>query len=47
MGKVNLLLQGRWMECDAVTTGQEPLKTGRTVRVVAVQSGSILVVVPK
>ena len=45
-GKVNLLLQGRWVECDAVTAGLEPLKTGQAVRVVGLQGGSVLIVVP-
>lgn len=43
-GKVNLLLQGRWVECDAVTLGIEPLKTKQTVKVVNTQGGSVLVV---
>jgi hypothetical protein len=47
MGKVNLLLQGRWLECDAVTEGPEALKTGRAVRVAAIQRGTVLIVVPK
>jgi hypothetical protein len=45
-GKVNLLLQGRWIECEAVTAGLEPLKTRQTVKVVGLQSGSVLVVEP-
>lgn len=45
-GKVNLLLQGRWLECDAVTAGLEPLKTRQTVKVVGVRGGSVLVVEP-
>ncbi len=47
VGKVNLLLQGRWVECDAVTTGHEPLATGSSVRVVGIQGESILIVVSK
>lgn len=43
-GKVNLLLQGRWLEYDAVTQGLEPLKTKQAVRVVGLQGGSVLIV---
>jgi membrane protein implicated in regulation of membrane protease activity len=46
-GKVNLLLQGRWVECDAVTNGLEPLKTQQAVRIVGLQGGAVLVVEPK
>lgn len=45
-GKVNLLLQGRWVECDAVNTGQQPLRTKQAVRVVGLQAGSLLIVEP-
>jgi hypothetical protein len=46
-GKVNLLLQGRWIECDAMTNGLEALKTGQAVRIVGLFGGSVLVVEPK
>lgn len=45
-GKVSLLVQGRWVECDAITIGLEPLKTKQVVKVVGVQGGSVLVVEP-
>jgi hypothetical protein len=45
-GKVNLLLQGRWFECDAVTTSLEPLKTRQSVKVMGLQGGSVLLVEP-
>ncbi len=45
-GKVSLLVQGRWVECDAITIGLEPLKTKQAVKVVGVQGGSVLVVEP-
>jgi membrane protein implicated in regulation of membrane protease activity len=45
-GKVNVLLQGRWLECDAVNAGLEPLKTRQAVRVVGLRGGSVLVVEP-
>ena len=44
-GKVNMLLQERWLECDAVTAG-EALKTGQLVVVVDMQGGSTLIVEP-
>ena len=46
-GKVNLLLQGRWVECDAVNAGLEPLRTGQAVRIAGLQGGSVLIVEPK
>lgn len=45
-GKVNLLVQGRWIECDAVTAGLEPLKTKQAVKVVGLQGGAVVVVEP-
>ena len=45
-GKVNLLLQERWLECDAMTESPHALPTGAPVRVTNVQRGSILVVEP-
>lgn len=45
-GKVNLLLQGRWLECDAVTPGLAPIKTRQAVKVVGLRGGSVLVVEP-
>ncbi len=45
-GKVSLLVQGRWIECDAITVGLEPLKTKQAVKVVGVQGGTVLVVEP-
>ncbi len=44
-GKVNVMVQGRWMECDAQTAG-EALKTGHSVRVVDVRGGTTLIVEP-
>jgi hypothetical protein len=43
-GKVNLLLQGRWLECEAATLGLEPLNTKQAIRVVGLQGGSVLIV---
>jgi hypothetical protein len=45
-GKINLLLQGRWLECDAVTSAAEPLKTKQAVRVTGLLGGSVLIVEP-
>lgn len=45
-GKVNVLVQGRWVECDAQTAGTA-LKTGQSVRVLEVRAGTILVVEPE
>lgn len=45
-GKVNVLVQHRWMECDAQTAGAA-LKTGQSVRVVEVRAGTMLVVEPE
>lgn len=42
-GKVTLTLQGRFMECDAVTNEREMLKTGTVVRVTDL-NGEVLVV---
>ncbi len=42
-GKVNVMVQDRWMECDAQTAGGT-LKTGQSVRVVGVRGGTTLIV---
>jgi hypothetical protein len=46
VGQVTLMLQGRYIEMDAVTDNENPLKTGQTVQVVAIQGASTLVVNP-
>ncbi len=46
VGKVNLLVQERWLECDAVTDALASLPTGSNVRVTGVLQGSQLVVEP-
>ncbi len=43
IGKVMIHIQGRYMECNAVTEGSETLKTGELIRVVDVR-GDLLVV---
>ena len=45
-GKVNVLVQERWLECDAITPAGGVLKTGQPVRVTGVQGNSVLVVEP-
>lgn len=45
-GKINLTLQERFIEVDAVTTSSRTLKTGETVRVVATDEVGTLVVEP-
>ena len=45
-GKVTLALQGRLVECQAVTADDAPLPTGATVLVVDVANGDTLVVAP-
>ena len=45
-GKVNITLQGKYCELDAITTADEVLKTGSYVRVVAVDGTGVLVVEP-
>ena len=42
-GKVTLYVQGRYAECDAVTTEPELLRTGTTVRIVDVRNGVLVV----
>ena len=41
--KVTLYVQGRYAECDAVTTEPELLRTGTTVRIVDVRNGVLVV----
>ena len=42
-GEVTLYVQGRYAECDAVTTEPELLRTGTTVRIVDVRNGVLVV----
>jgi membrane protein implicated in regulation of membrane protease activity len=43
VGKVTLNIQGRFMECDAVTNGLEQLKTGSGVKVTDLQGNTLVV----
>ena len=43
-GKINLTLQDRFIEVDAITRAEEPLKTGETVRVVSTDEAGLVVV---
>ena len=43
-GKINLTLQDRCIEVDAITRAEEPLKTGETVRVVSTDEAGLVVV---
>jgi len=45
-GKINLTLQERFLEVDAVTSCNRIIKTGETVRVIATDESSTLVVEP-
>lgn len=45
-GKINLTLQERFIEAEAVTTADRRLATGETVRVVATDGSGMLVVEP-
>ena len=45
-GKVNLTIQEQFKEFSAITTSEEPIKTGAYVRVVSVSETGILVVEP-
>jgi hypothetical protein len=48
LGKVNLTLQGRFAECDAVTQDGETLKTGQTVVVNGlIDSNTLIVSLPE
>lgn len=42
-GKITLYVQGRYAECDAVTMGEETLRTGTAVRVVDMRNGVLVV----
>ncbi|PKM95075.1 MAG: hypothetical protein CVU84_07070 [Firmicutes bacterium HGW-Firmicutes-1] len=44
IGKVQIMVSGRLIEADAITHGDESLKTGQIVRVVDIFNGSIIVV---
>lgn len=43
-GKINLTLQDRFIEVDAITRAEETLKTGETVRVVSTDEAGLVVV---
>ncbi len=43
-GKINITVQDRFMEIDAISAGDEELKTGDTVRVVATDESGLVVV---
>ncbi len=45
-GKVNITVQERLTECEAITIGDTSLETGSYVRVTAVGEGGVLVVEP-
>ncbi|MBR7185199.1 MAG: hypothetical protein IKD37_06295 [Clostridia bacterium] len=45
-GKVTLTLQEKYIEAAAITTAEEPLKTGTYVRVVSVSDSGVLLVEP-
>lgn len=43
-GKVTVAVQGSLKEFDAVSSDQQPIPTGNRIQVIAVQSGTVLVV---
>lgn len=43
-GKINITVQDRFMEIDAISAGDEDFKTGDTVRVVATDESGLVVV---
>lgn len=45
-GKINLTLQERFIEVEAITTAERKLNVGETVRVVATDGSGVLVVEP-
>ncbi len=45
-GKVNLVVQEQYKEFSAITTSEDPIKTGQYVRVVALSESGVLVVEP-
>lgn len=42
-GKVNIVVQGRFLEFDALNNSSEPIKTGETVRVVDIEADQLVV----
>ena len=45
-GKINITVQEKLTECDAITVGDTALETGSYVRVTAIGEGGVLVVEP-
>ena len=45
-GKVNVYVQERYVELEAVTDSEEPIKTGEKVKVVDTMDNGTLVVAP-
>ncbi len=43
-GKISITVQDRFIEIDAITVGETPLKTGETVRVVSTDEAGLVVV---
>ena len=46
-GKINIIIQDRFTEIDAVTSADRIIKTGEPVTVMGVESEGVLIVVPK
>lgn len=45
-GKISIMVQEKLIECDAITTCEETLKTGSYVRVVGISDAGVLLVEP-
>ncbi len=45
-GKINITLQERFIEVDAVTTAERKLTTGESVRIISINETGMLLVVP-
>ena len=43
-GKINIIVQDKYVELDAVTNSEETLKTGETVRVVSTDEMGLVMV---
>lgn len=42
-GKINLMLQGSFLECDALNSTKQPIKTGESVRVIDIEGDNVVV----
>lgn len=42
-GKVNITVQGSFLECDALNSTDEPIKTGESVRIIDIEGDCVIV----